>query len=320
MNQESFNRGGEPRWRAFEVQLLRLEKTSSKVDRSFPRHYRGICHDLALARQRHFDAHLIDRLNGLALRGHQHLHQATARPGHRIIDFWVSGLPAAIRREAPFVWTAAVLFYGSGLLLSLLVQWNPDLIHSVLGPAELSMFEEMYDPGSAHHLHPREHDSDAAAFGFYINNNMSVGFRTFAGGVFAGIGSLFFLLINGVLFGALVGHVINIGFGETFFGFVIGHGAVELQAVVLAAAAGLRLGWPLIAPGQLTRSDALRISAQRSVPLIYGATGMFLVAAGIEAFWSASSVVPFNVKIGVGAMLWVAIALYFFWTPRSHGS
>jgi len=320
MNQESFARSGEPRWREFEAQLVRIESRTRRIDESFPRRYRGICHDLALARQRRFDVHLIDRLNGLALRGHQHLHRATARPRHRLIDFWVRGLPAAIRSEAVFVVIAAVLFYGSGLALALAVHLEPDLIHSVLGPSELSMFEEMYDPQSSHHLHPRGHDTDAAAFGFYISNNMSIGFRTFAGGVFAGIGSLFFLLINGVLFGALVGHVINIGYGETFFGFVIGHGAVELQAIVLSAAAGLRLGWPLIAPGRLARADALRIGAQRAVPLIYGATGMFLVAAGIEAFWSASAVLPFNVKIGTGAALWVAVLLYFVWTPRGHGS
>jgi len=319
VNQELFTERGEKRWRAFEDRLKAIEIDKKPGSRDFSLLYRSVCHDLALARQRLFDAHLIDRLNGLALRGHQHLYKTPTGGFSRVTDFCVRGLPIAIRAEVRFVLVAALLFYGSGMALALSIQWFPELVYSVLDPSMVASLEAMYDPESAHHLRPRGYDSDAAMFGFYIRNNVTIGFRTFASGVFAGIGSLFFILYNGVVLGAVAGHLHHIGFGRTFSSFVIGHGALELQAIVLSAAAGLRLGWPILAPGHHRRLDALRLGAKRAVPLVYGAFGLFVGAAVLEAFWSSSVLVPHNVKYGVGAILWLLVGFYFVSPGRNHG-
>jgi uncharacterized membrane protein SpoIIM required for sporulation len=149
---------------------------------------------------------------------------------------------------------------------------------------------------------------------------MGVGFRTFASGIFFGLGSLFFLLYNGVMLGAVTGHMLHMGYGVTFSSFVIGHGAFELQAVVLAGAAGLRMGWSLIAPGPYKRSDALKMGARAAVLLVFGSTGLFLVAAVVEAFWSASVSIPVAVKYVAGGLLWLLVTLYFSLARRVHGS
>jgi uncharacterized membrane protein SpoIIM required for sporulation len=312
MNQELFVARGAPRWRAFEELLAAMESRKQRGGRDFPRLYRAICHDLALARQRRFDAHLVDRLNSLALRGHQHLYESDTVSWRQLVDFWIYGLPLALRREASVVILAALLFYLPGLTLAFLIQIQPELVYSVLDPSTVAGMESMYDPASEHHLRPRGYDSDAAMFGFYIRNNMGIGFRTFASGIFGGLGSFLLLVYNSVVFGAVSGHLIQIGYTETFTSFVIGHGALELQAILLAAAAGFRLGWPLLAPGPYTRLDALKLSARRAVPLVYGASGLFLGAAVIEAFWSASTMVPAQIKYTVGGVLWLMVALYFF--------
>jgi uncharacterized membrane protein SpoIIM required for sporulation len=133
-----------------------------------------------------------------------------------------------------------------------------------------------------------------------------------------GVGSGFFLLYNGMIIGAVAGHLSEIGFGQTFWSFVIGHGAFELTAIALAGAGGLKLGWALIAPGRLTRGEALRLAAQKSVLLVCGVMLFLLIAAFIEAYWSSKTSVAPLTKYAVGAALWLAVAVYLLLAGRTR--
>ena len=83
---------------------------------------------------------------------------------------------------------------------------------------------------------------DVAMFGVYIWNNIGIDFQIFASGLVLGVGSVFTLLFNGVQGGAVMGHLTNLGFVSTFYGFVSGHSSFELMGAALSGAAGLRLG------------------------------------------------------------------------------
>jgi uncharacterized membrane protein SpoIIM required for sporulation len=155
-------------------------------------------------------------------------------------------------------------------------------------------------------------------FGFYLYNNIGIAFRTFASGIFVGIGSVFILIYNGVVLGAVGGHLYNAGFGGTFFPFVIGHSSFELTAIVLAGATGVRLGLAVLAPGRTTRSRSLREAARASVPVLYGMTALLVVAAFVEAFWSASAIAP-QVRYLAGAAGWAAVLGYLALAGRGDG-
>jgi uncharacterized membrane protein SpoIIM required for sporulation len=163
----------------------------------------------------------------------------------------------------------------------------------------------------------RDAQNDWVMFGFYIRNNIGVAFQCFAGGLFAGLGSLFFLAFNGAYSGAIGGYLTQKGLGETFYSFVVTHAAFELTAIVLSGAAGLRLGHALLAPGRLTRQQALVVAAKESAVIIYGVMVLLLVAAGIEAFWSSAKWIPPAMKYGVAALCWTAVIAYFTLQGRS---
>src|SRR5690606_32673920 len=116
-----------------------------------------------------------------------------------------------------------------------------------------AQFESMYDPAAEHWRLGRESGGDLEMFGYYIANNIGIGFRTFAGGLFAGVGSLLVLVSNGVVFGTVAAHLQGIGHGGPFWRFVVGHAAPELSAIVVAGTAGLRLGLGVVAPGRRSR-------------------------------------------------------------------
>ena len=163
----------------------------------------------------------------------------------------------------------------------------------------------MYDPAADRR--PRDVVEGVSMFFFYIGNNVSVAFRTFAGGILFGIGSLLVIFFNGLLIGGLAGHAVNAGFTETFYPFVIAHGSFELTAIVLAGVAGMRMGLALVRPGALSRRAMLSQATLRSVPILYGMTVMLIIAAAIEGLWSPAQAISTQTKYAVGAALWTLV-------------
>jgi uncharacterized membrane protein SpoIIM required for sporulation len=307
VKQDAFERAREPRWSRFEALLAELD-AGRAAGAELPPLYRLVCQDLALAHDRHFGAALVERLNELARRGHQALHgprTVHARP----LAFLVQRFPRAVRREARLFALASLVFYGSLLAVFALDLRHPELVYHVLPPDAVSELEAMYDV-RAPDEGQRGALTDFAAFAGYVSNNVGIAFRTFAGGVAFGLGSLLVLLMNGVFIGVSAAHVTQLGFAETFYPFVAGHSAFELTAIVLAGVAGMRLGATLIVAGPLPRSVALRQAAADTVPILYGMTAMLLLAAGIEGFWSARSDLPAATRFAVGGGFWVLVGAW----------
>ena len=153
---------------------------------------------------------------------------------------------------------------------------------------------------------------------FYVYNNVGIAFRCFATGILFGLGSIFFLVYNGLVIGVVAGAVAAAGHGRNLFTFVIGHGAFELTAIVLSGAAGIAMGYALVAPGPRTRWGSLRAKAGDLFRMIMGAALMLLVAAFIEGFWSPSSILP-QVKWGVAGVLYALVLSYLVFAGRTAG-
>jgi uncharacterized membrane protein SpoIIM required for sporulation len=200
-----------------------------------------------------------------------------------------------------------------------LVYLRPELILAVVDSQTAAEFERMYSGADEAIGRYRDADTDWTMFGYYIRHNIGLAFQCFASGLLAGIGSLFFLAMNGVFFGALAGYLSQRGFGETFYSFVVTHAAFELTAIVLAGAAGLRIGHSLLMPGRLTRKQALVVAARESVVIVYGVAFMLLVAAAIEAFWSSAAWIPPLMKYSVAAVCWIGVIAYLTLQGRRAG-
>jgi len=281
---------------------------------AFPSLYRRACLHLALARERHYPPALIDRLDRLALSGHQAFYGTRSRLLHSIVQFIAYGFPALIREHARLFWLASALLYLPILLMGLLVYFQPEMVYSLIDQEGVRDLEKMYRTGGA--IEPGAGSGRAAhdnfmMLGFYIRNNITIGFQCFASGLLFGVGTLYFLIFNGLLFGAVSAHLIHQGSVGQLFQFVVAHGAFELTAIVLCGMAGLMLGRALISPGRRRRSEALAHAAGPAVRIVYGATAMLLIAAFIEAFWSSGAYLPVAGKFIVGGLLWALVAAYF---------
>jgi uncharacterized membrane protein SpoIIM required for sporulation len=314
---EAFEAQGRARWDRFARLLSALERGDTSDAAELPPLYRQLCHDLALARERQLSGALVAELNELALAGHRLLYQARTGEIRGIGRFLSRDFPRAVRRELPLVASLHVLFYGLALTLALLAWSHPDLIYSFIPQAHVTEIEQMYDRSEAPDGPARDSGDDATMFGFYIWNNVSIAFRTFASGLAFGVGTLVSVILNAFQFGLIASHLVRVGSAEPFFSFVIGHGAFELTAILLAGASGMRLGLAVLAPGAQSRVAALRAAALSSLPIIAGAALMLVIAAAIEAFWSPR-LVPAQLKYAVGAGLWLLVALWLGLAGRSR--
>ena len=316
MKQAVFEAVHESDWQELE-RLLGDDRTSAPGNADFPRLYRRICQQLALARDRAYGPGLVDRLNALALRGHRVLYGADGIRRNQLAEFFLRQLPRVAREELRLILAAAALFFGPLALVALALQVYPDFVGYLLEPRQIADFQQMYDPSNPR-PGMREADSNVVMFAYYIWNNVKIGFQTFASGMLFGLGTIFYLVLNGLRIGAAAGYLTHIGYGVPFWSFVAGHSAPELSAIVLSGAAGLRLGAALVAPGRLTRRAALAAAARRAVQLVYGAAALFTLAAFIEAFWSPLQLLPPQTKYAVGAALWAALIAYLALPGRSR--
>ncbi len=326
MNQALFENLHRNGWLEFESWLATLGKRASARDamaradvaRQWPHRYRELAHHLALARDRAYSPELVDFLNQLALRGHQALYGSRSNALNAMLRFVGHGFPAMVRQESRLVWVALALLFVPLCGLILLLQYFPEFIHYLVEPGQLRSFERMYQPGNPVLGPHREASSQVMMFGFYIWNNVKIDFQCFAGGLAFGLGSIFYLLYNGFTLGAIAGHLTHLGYIKTFWGFVAGHSSWELLGAAISGAAGLKLGWALVAPGRLTRIAALKAAAGPAVHLLYGAAGMTAFAAVVEAFWSSHAAIPPPVKYAVGITGWLMFILYFTFAGRGR--
>lgn len=319
MKQETFISLHRKEWDTLEAWLVEQRKRRNApvavggVDAgSFPHAYRRVCQQLALARTRAYSPELVERLQSLVQEGHQFMYRAH-RPEWSVIRSFVSrDFPRRVRAEWRFVLLSALLLFLPLVAMLLLTRYKPELVYSVYSPEDVAKYESMYDPTQHAQRLARDSQSDLLMFGFYILNNASIAFRTMASGLLAGIGTFAALVVNGVMIGAVAGHLMSVGFGTSFWSFVAGHSALELTAIVISGAAGLRLGFTLLAPGRRTRGAALVEAGRGAGLLVLGAFLMLVLAAFVEAYWSSLVWMPPAVKYGVGACLWLAVLTWLY--------
>jgi uncharacterized membrane protein SpoIIM required for sporulation len=322
MRQQPFEQAHADTWRRMESLLTALEGRRPRAPevqaQCLPRLLRTVSAHYAIARARGYSPGLVSRLHALVRRGYRQLYRPRPRWPSRLLHFASAGFPRAVRRHAGLFGLACCVFYGPMLAMGLACAADPTLIHSLLDAAQVAEYESMYDPANPRpgRAPMRQADDDVMMFGFYVWNNVGIALRTFAWGLLAGVGSVFVLVLNALVIGAVAGHLTGLGAGTPFWSFVSGHSSLELTGITVAGTAGLLLGHALVAPGRVPRAAALRTHAIAALPLVLGATLLLVLAAVVEAFWSGNAAVAPGVKYGVGAAGWVLVAGYLLLAGR----
>jgi uncharacterized membrane protein SpoIIM required for sporulation len=277
--------------------------------------YRAACTDLMLAEEHDLPRETVTYLHSLVGRAHNVIYRAA---GFTFRDWGRALFQTAPRRlrSDPALKLAAVVFWGTFLVTALASAGRPEFARSVAGEALLEQIDDMY----AHPVSEERADgrtrSDTMMAGFYIQHNASIGLSCFAWGIVFGLGSLYQLVFNALFIGTLFGHMMAQPAGSNFFNFVTAHSAFELTAIVVSGAAGLRLGWGLIDTQGESRLSSLRREAANALPAVGAAVVLFVLAAIVEGYVSASAL-PYWAKAMVAVVSAAIIIAYLMLGGRA---
>jgi uncharacterized membrane protein SpoIIM required for sporulation/uncharacterized RDD family membrane protein YckC len=295
-----------------------LRKLDEGTVSRFAALYRGVAADLARARTYGGSPELLYTLERKVGAGHNLLYRAPSRSWQRFRAWAGGGFPALVRRLWRPIALASILFYLPGILSFAYVRMEPARARELV-PAEMMARAEEAARKEARgegYVEVTELMMPAMA-STIISNNVQVSFLAFAGGILAGIGTLWVLVFNGVHLGSVAAVFANHGQSLHLWTFVLPHGIIELTAICIAGGAGLWLGSALVVPGRMTRREALVVRGREAVALIGGTALLLLVAGTIEGFISPSDL-PRAFKLAFSALTGIVLVFYLL-KGGSHG-
>lgn len=273
--------------------------------RRFSALYRAACADLALADAYRLPPAVTRYLDQLVARAHNQLYRNRAMN----VDCWFQELFIHVPRRLfndNSVRLAFAVFWGLFALSALRAANEPDYADRTLGGEMIAQLDRDFSQPPTHGTA----EQNALRAGFYVFHNGGIGLRCFAFGIVFGVGGLFVTAYNATVLGAVFGYMYRAGGSENFYQFVTAHGPMELTAIVLMAAAGMKLGFSLIDTRGLSRRASLAQATRLVLPTVCMAILMFLVAAAIEGFISLSPI-PYAFKAAVGATSTALLLFYF---------
>jgi len=272
--------------------------------------YRAVTSDLALARRDFPDQRMTIFLNQLLTRAHSYIYQQDSSDFKVFLRIFTQRIPILFRQTGRYMIVAFFLFLIPAIAGYRLAYINPNIAEPLGLGAQRQI---LADHNTWTDIPPGERP---AASTFIMTNNIRVSLLCFAGGIAFGLFSVYMLVTNGLMIGAVLGLAAHYGMGSSLLGFMFGHGVIELSVIFMAGGAGLQLGWALLNPGPYTRRDALAQTARRAVMLTVVAVPLLIVAGTIEGLFSPTDA-PFALHVAVGLITGGCMYAYLLLAGRS---
>lgn len=293
-------------------QGIGLRGLSRMEVREFGELYRRAASDLATARAETRDPKLINYLNSLVIRAHGKIYRAESQGVNLIGKFFAEDFPRTFRKNWRYMAVAFAIFAGFGIFGFIATWVDTDFTHFVM----LSGITEKI--ASNDQWWKNLNDANQVGATSILSNNILVTIRVFAMGAFFGIGAFYDLAFEGARLGSVFAacYKLNPPFGNALASFVVGHGVIELSTIFFCGGAGMMIGYAMINPGDLTRSQALKKKGIEAARIVIGCACFLVVAGTIEAFLSPSDLPPL-VKIGTGVGTGIAMYSYLIFAGTS---
>ena len=311
MNVQRWITRREPNWKRLDGLLQQAEQKgikslSAREIKDLASLYRSVSADLARARTNKVGSILTQDLQRLTSRGYNQIYQGSQRQEwQQVKEFYLWGFPQVVRESWLYIAIATGIFLGIALI-AWWYGWRDPVFIAVTVPERLiTMVEEDGElwMGSIVGIEP------LASSNITINN-LSVSFGAIAGGITAGLYTIYIMALNGLSIGAIATLVGKNNLAYPFWAFVFPHGSLELPAIFLAGGAGLLIGKAMIFPGRYRRIEALKINGIQAAKLLFGIIPMLIIAGAIEGFLSPNPAIPDAIKYLVGTGLFVLLVLY----------
>jgi len=319
-----FREEREQDWSRLEDLIERIEKRSparlsDEELIALPVLYRSALSSLSIARETSLDAQLIGYLEALSTRAYFIVYGARQSLGARLKRFFVQDWPAAVRGLVPETVISLLLTLAGALAAFLLVRDQPQWFYGLV-PAELAQGR---DPtASAASLRAALYTTRPAeqGLGFFatllFTHSAQIAIFAFALGFALCLPTALLVLYNGCIVGAMFAIFAAKGLGFELGGWLLIHGTTELFAIVIAGAAGLRIGRRIAFPGIEGRLVAAAAAGRLAAIAMVGVVVMLLVAGALEGIGRQTingDLARYTIAFTM-LLLWLA----YFYAPRGR--
>lgn len=278
MKETQFIKQNKEKWKRFET----LSKSSNSDPDELSKLFVEITDDLSYARTHYPKRTVRVYLNQLAQSVFLRLHKARKTVRKRLITFWTEELPLEMFRARKIMLFTFVFFIIAMAIGAVSTENDPNFPAIILGEGYLDMTDEFIEAGDPMAVYKTE---EAGSMFYSIGvNNLRVALMSFAFGILFSVGTLFFMLYNGIMVGAFKYYFYLKGVFVVAASAVWLHGAFEISAIVIAGVAGMVVGNSLLFPGTYTRGQSLVIGGKRGIKIMLGTIPFIIIAAFIESY------------------------------------
>lgn len=273
----------------------------SRLDRQsivrFSSLYRSACADLAFARREYAGDAVHHNLESMVSRCSSMLYEHRRADASKIIYFFTTGAFASITQRPRLLLASFLLMMVPWVVSSVYANVNPE---NAVGLAPAGTESVVERPSADFGLTPAE---KAQISGQILTNNIQISFFAFALGITI-IGTMALLFYQGIMLGIMFGLTIEAGNGDVLWQFVFPHGFLEISCIIVAGAAGMRIGMAVLRPGFRNRVDSLREEGRQALASIL-VVGVALFFCGILEGVISTSGLPSYLGLAVGLVMFV---------------
>ena len=291
---------------AWQKRVGTRKKLNTDEVRVFAKLVRLTSYHLAYAKTHFPNSDVVVYLNQLVASSQSHFH-ARGGTGTQIVRYFTQTFPEAVM-EAWRYWGLALGVFMAGLVFA-----------AIFVSGDLNRLQDVVPAGMAAGFSPYEApdfgdgsvDVDFSMFtAIIMTNNVAVAINAFALGIFAGLGTVYIMALNGLMVGGLFGYFHTVGADMLIaYALVLPHGVLELFAIFICGGCGLMLGRGILMPGDYSRKHSLIYFAKKAAVLMPGVVVMLIIAAVIEGFFTPLAIAA-EFKLVFAATTGIAFVAY----------
>lgn len=306
MREGFFIRKNIDKWRNYQY-----EKTDDPDEKASQ--FTELVNDLGYAKTFYPHSKVTAYLNGLASKIYLEIYKNKKEESSRIWRFWKKELPLVIRKHRKEVLFAFGIFLLLALMAAFSAANDSRFVEGILGRDYVEMTEENIAKGDPFGVY-----KDEEKWQMFLRiavNNINVSFVTFVAGFLLSIGTVWMLLINGVMVGAFQYYFFAKGLGWASVLVIWIHGTLEISSIILSGAAGLVVGNSILFPKTYGRLHSLKMGTKDGLKILIGVVPILIVAAFLEGYVTRYTSMPKIISLSILIFSFVFIVWYFWFYP-----
>lgn len=302
MNIDAFHESRNSDW--YELAYL-MNKSKGKLSTldspsiiRFGQLYRAICADLAFARREYAGDSVQYNLESMVTRCSTMMYAHRSINKSKVIYFLTTGAWASVLQRPRILLASFLLMMVPWVAASIYANVNPQ---GAVGFAPAGVENVVERPSADFQIDSAEKSYVSSQI---LINNIQIAFFAFVGGITAGVVTIILMIYQGIVLGSTFGLTIQAGHGDILWQFVMPHGFLEISCIIVAGAAGLRIGWAIISPGFISRAKALRQEGRQALASAL-VVGVSLFFSGFVEGMISTSGVPTALGLFIGLSLFI---------------